>query len=199
MQERIPTADDEFTDARESIRARELNGLSAEERERVLEDIHGCATNQKETPEFITECLNKFDDEIFKIKKRQAYDRVLFLRPARVKGRDFGLMFLRSVSYNALEAARKIVDFFESKMQLFGEEKLAKTITLEDLDEDDIEALETGSVRYLHRKEQSCRAILFVQPREYRYKHWKNQVRRLIPYYYVSSDHSANIELTLTS
>jgi hypothetical protein len=89
-------------------------------------------------------------------------------------------MFLRSVSYDALEAARKMVDFFESKMQLFGEEKLAKKITLEDLDEDDMEALKTGSVRYLHRKDQSRRSILFVHPREFRYTHWKNQVRRPI-------------------
>jgi hypothetical protein len=180
MQERSPTPDDEVTDARERFWARELYELSAEERERLLDDIHGCATTQKETPEFITECLNEFDDEILKIRKRRAYDRVLFLRPARVKGRDFRLMFLRSVSYDALEAARKMVDFFESKMQLFGEEKLAKKITLEDLAEDDMEALKTGSVRYLHRKDQSGRSILFVHPREFRYTHWKNQVRRLI-------------------
>jgi hypothetical protein len=179
QEERSPTPYDEVADAaRESFsRARELYELSAEERERVLEDIHGCATIQKETPKFITECLNKFDDEILKIKKRGAYDRVLFLRP----GRDLRLMFLRSVSYDALEAAIKMVNFFEDKMQLFGKEKLAKKITLEDLDEDDIEALKTGSLRYLHRKDQSRRAILWVQPREFRYKHWKNQVRtRLI-------------------
>jgi hypothetical protein len=50
MQERSPTPDDEVIDARESSWARELYELSAEERERVLEDIHGCATIQKETP-----------------------------------------------------------------------------------------------------------------------------------------------------
>ena len=57
--------------------------------------------------------------------------------------------------------------------------KVAKTITLDDLDEDDIEALESGSIRILPFPDTAGRKIIFICEKYAKYKSWKNEVRNL--------------------
>jgi hypothetical protein len=63
---------------------------------------------------------------------------------------------------------------FQHKLDLFGIEKLAKRITLDDLDEDDKAALLSGSVHMLRQKDRSGRTVSFsIQERSY------NQIRAM--------------------
>ena len=87
-------------------------------------------------------------------------------------------MFLRADVYDCVKAARRLVKHFEYKHQLFGEHRLVKTITLDDLDEDDMEMLLSGSAQFCtHTKDRGGRTILFATQSAYKYKSWKNLVR----------------------
>ena len=50
-------------------------------------------------------------------------------------------MFLRAERFDAPKAAIRLVNHFEGKLVLFGEDKLVKRITLDDLEEEDIEEI----------------------------------------------------------
>jgi hypothetical protein len=163
----------------DDLLVKELNELSVVEREKVFEDVHGVAKLQEETPHLIESRLEELQQELMKIPKsqRRALDRALFLRPSLEYDKKFRLMFLRADSYDAQEAARRMCKHFQDKLELFGEEKLAKRITLDDMDADDMEAGSTGSVLVLPEKDRAGRTVLFSNMKLCRYKRPKNQVR----------------------
>jgi hypothetical protein len=152
---------------------KQLNLQSAQERERVLEEVHGVADSQvEETPELIDQRLNLLEQEIQLIKKRTAYDRALFLSPKYVLDREFRLMFLRSELFDARKAANRLVRFFESKKELWGDDKLARPITLDDFDEDGLALLKHGCIQVLPEKDQSGRSVLFLSSKHYMRVSW---------------------------
>jgi hypothetical protein len=139
---------------------REWNQLTLQRREQVQEEVHGVASNIQEEDEFVNKCLSELDEELRIIRKRSAYDKAVFLNPSYVKNRDFGLMFLRSEYFDARKAANRLVDHFEMKLELFGVEKLAKDITLEDLREDALDCLNCGTIQVLPNKDRSGRTVI---------------------------------------
>jgi hypothetical protein len=161
----------------DKLTANELNDLSSIERNKVYEEVHGVADVQEETPAFLEERLEQLDILIHRIRKKTAFDTALFLCPAQIRNRDFRLMFLRADDWDVSKASNKITQYFEHKLQLFGIGKLCKRITLDDLDEDDLEALQTGSMQYLPNKDQAGRPVLFTTSRHHNYKTSENQVR----------------------
>lgn len=161
----------------DDILAQELNDLSLQEREKVFNEIHGVADGVVETPEMIDEKLKELDECIRKIKKKPAFERALFLSPRYVRDRSFRVMFLRSTFFDATKAANKIVAYFRSKLELFGEEKLVKRLTLDDLDQDTLDELHRGSILWLPVKDRSNRPVLFVVQKNFAYKTWQSKVR----------------------
>ena len=163
------------------IGGKEFNELSKEEREQIIEEIHGVADLKiEEGPDLIERSMRNLDDELKRVTKyesRVAYERAAFLAPRLVKNRDFRLMFLRADIFDAKKAARRMTNYFQSKVELFGEDKLLKDITLEDLDEDDLATLMTGGFMLLPSKDRSGRTIMFVSQKYLKYKSWKNLVR----------------------
>jgi hypothetical protein len=132
--------------------AEEMNRLSVKERELVLEEIHGVADAIEETPELVSSSLAKMRDIIVILtakKYKRALDRALFLKPGIATDDKFHLLFLRAERFDPSKAASKMCRYFEHKMELFGYENLAKRITLEDLDENDMRALYEGSFQVI--------------------------------------------------
>ena len=115
--------------------AQEMNALSVHEREQIYEEIHGITTIINETPEMLASCLQQMRLELSRIprRKRGALDRAMFLRPSITTDDNFHLMFLRACRFDPKCAASKMHRYFTNKLELFGEEKLTKTITLDDL------------------------------------------------------------------
>ena len=159
------------------ILARELGKLSPEEREKLYEEIHGIVQIPDEEPEFVDKCLKQMEDEIQKVKKRAMYNKANFLAPTKVKDRDFRLMFLRATSFDPRAAAKRIILHFEYKAILWGENKVAKQITLDDLDEDDLAALAGGSFQLLPGKDMAGRGVGFIARKFSTFKTWQNGVR----------------------
>jgi hypothetical protein len=162
----------------DAILAKELHELSLKQRERVFEEIHGVVGSYfNEDPTNLTLRFSELDEEIKKIKKKPEYERALFLSPRYVRDADFRLNFLRADGFDTSKAAQRMVNYFQHKMELFGEEKLVKKISLDDLDEDDIAELSTGSFQFLPQKDRSGRPICFVIQKLFNYKSWQSKVR----------------------
>ena len=157
---------------------KELNELSIQERKRALEDVHGVGESVKETPDLVKESLERFQVEIMKIKTKSAYEKAVFMSPSFVKDTDFQLMFLRADFFDPKKAAKRMVNYFSHKLRLFGLDRLVKPITLDDLDEDDLRDMLSGSLQVLPHKDRSGRTIVVSFHEKHGYKTFGNHVRK---------------------
>ena len=163
--------------------ANDLAQLSVDQRNLVLEDIHGVHTFNKEDPTFVDNCIEQVYREITKIpnSNRSAYNKANFLAPTRVsKNRKFNLMFLRAASFDPKATAHRIVKHFEFKLRLFGPEKLTQDITIDDLNEDDLSAYKSGYSLVLPGKDCTGRAVVVMTSKFANCKTWENQVRNFV-------------------
>ena len=161
-----------------AMTAKELNAMSVQDREKLFEEVNGIPTTIREEPDFVNECLARLQEEIGRVKlDRSAYDLAFQMRPQLLKDRTFLLMFLRADCFDVGKAARRVIKHFDAKRLLFGESKLVKSITFDDLDGDDQETLLRGAWEVLRYKDQAGRRILFNLPKRTIFKGWKNEVR----------------------
>ena len=141
------------------IDSSDFNQLSRQEREEGLSDLHGVAESIQEDPLFVQEKLDQLEKDLSFITHRSALDRALFLNPHYVMNRNFRLSFLRADRFDTLKAARRMVDHFEAKLELFGFECLGRSITIKDLDKDTEELLRSGSFWLMDMCDRSGRRI----------------------------------------
>ena len=176
---------------------KELNQLSSTERDQLIEEIHGVAGIKIEegSDDLKDARIEQLEVELKKLTTYEThvhYDRACFLAPHLVKHREFRLKFLRADGFNAKKAARRMTNYFQSKVELFGEEKLLKDITLDDLDEDDLATLMTGGYMILPTKDQSGRTLIYISQRHLKYKSWQSLVSYLTCYRRAFCNPSAN-------
>lgn len=166
-------------DETESVLAKTLNSMSLQERSQVLEDVHGVSKPIDETPAFLSKSLAALDEAIA-LEKTPLYENALMQNRKYLEDNAFRLMFLRSVSFNVASAATRLMSFLKQKALYFGEEKLTKEITLEDLSVDDMESLESGAIQVLPEKDTAGRGVLVVLPILRRYKSQLNFVSAVV-------------------
>jgi hypothetical protein len=144
----------------DNIRVVELNQLSEEARERAQEEVH-CVVDDlaEEEPEHVERLLAQMEEEISKNRKKFACDRALFFSPSYVRDRNFALAFLRSTHFHPSKAAECMIAHFELKLESFGLECLARAVTLEDLNKEDISTLAAGNCQCLSEKDRGGRAV----------------------------------------
>ena len=159
-----------------SMLAREMNKLSVEEREKVLEDVHGIPRLVDEPKERIEACLALLETEITSVSRKAAYDLASFNSNEYTSSKKIRLMFLRAENYDPYNAASRMVRFFDQKYELFGADKLTKDITLDDLDPDDIAALERGFYQVLPEKDCAGRKVLCFFPKLKAFRTLQNAV-----------------------
>ena len=99
------------------------------------------------------------------------------MRPQLKNDRSFKLMFLHSEWFDPTKAAHRMIKYFDSKRVLFGDSKLVKLITLDDLEENDRECVLSGAMRVLPQQDQAGRTIAFMCHSRSKFKTWKNKVR----------------------
>jgi hypothetical protein len=164
----------------DALIAREMNQLSIEERDTIYSDIHGVADIVKEAPGFINFQLLQLENELSKIKTKTAYDLAKSLSADYVNDPKFRLMFLRAASFDVSAAAAQMVRFFGEKLVLFGADKLTKDIKWSDLDEDDIETVQSGWFQLLPERDRSGRRIGCCFPRLECFRTVQNMVRHSV-------------------
>ena len=149
----------------DSLIAQEMNELSMKERDKVLFDIHGISDASEETNEFLDTSLARLEAELSRIGQKEAYNMAKALSPDYVSNRKFRLMFLRCDRFDAKRAAIRLVKHFESKLELFGADKVARDIVQEDLDEDDLRCLQAPFLQLLPSRDRAGRAVLCWVPK----------------------------------
>ena len=158
----------------DDILSKDMSNLTFEQRTIIAEEIHGVRVNLGDEFEDDAETnhggklqlkLNALQTKLNRIPtdEKEQWKRACFLAPAKYgpTNQKFHLMFLRSTKWDVELAAKKIVDFFQVKAELWGVDKVAKDITLEDFSEDDMAALRSGSNMILPIPDMPGRKILF--------------------------------------
>jgi len=154
-----------------------MTHLSFEELQRVQEELHGVpAIIQKEEEELDT-LLESFKYHCGRLKRGTAYEIAESVDKNYVCDRNFQLMFIRSNRYDPKASAEQAMRFLEMKMKLFGKDKVAKDITLSDLDDDDKSSLLAGSFQVLKYPDSSGRRILLELPGLSSWRTPENQLR----------------------
>ena len=111
-----------------------------------------------ETPELVTSSLERLDSHIEAVKhvsKADAYLMAECLSPSFVQNEKFRLIFLRSVRFDIEQTAIRLFAHFESKLQLFGADKLCRKISIDDMSEDDMITLKNGQTQLLPDRDRS--------------------------------------------
>ena len=148
----------------DSVLAQVTGNLSLQEQEETMRDVYGVREIMEETPQFVQEHLAKLEGSIAKISIKVGYDKAYDKAPEYV--REFRLMALRTERFDPDLAANHMVNFFDKKMALFGEEKLTRDIQISDLDpEKDIPILESGVIQLLPSRDRSGRDIIMIVPK----------------------------------
>jgi len=153
-----------------------MNTLTFEERQEQLETLHGVDEDIAEEEDLIENALQDLDDHLLCQKGGSAYEIAEQMDPAYVNSRAFRIMFLRGNQYDTKISANQMLKFFEMKKQLFGNDKLAKDITIDDLDDDDREALKVGVVQIAGR-DTSNRQIFVSLPGIRQFRRLLNEMR----------------------
>ena len=175
----VGESDSISTDDTDALMAKELTHLSIEERERVFEEVHGVAQIIEESEGFVARKLEQLEEEIGKCRRKRAYEQALFLNPEYAQNMKFRLMFLRADRFDPSKAAKRVIKFFELKLDLFGINKLVKDITMDDLNTDDLVSLNAGSHFFLKNYDRAGRRILLCTMENETYVTYRNMVRRM--------------------
>ena len=118
---------------------------------------------ENEPKSLVRQALNNLDSEFKSIptEKKVAFMKALMRSPDYVNDPEFLIKFLRAEMFDAASAAQRITRHFEEKLKLFGDEALGREITLSDLDEDDMESLNSGYLQVLSEPDHGNRKVLF--------------------------------------
>lgn len=180
-----PPRSDPTRDEADELLACALNGLSEEERDQVMTDVHGASVgvaaasssatattasvsggvhDRLEDKEYVAKKLSELDAALSGIRTKPAYLRAKVQSPEYVTNREFRLQFLLADSFQPRPAAERLVAYFESKLALFGTDKLTKDLTLSDLSPAEIDCLELGVVQRLAGTDHAGRAVVSCWP-----------------------------------
>jgi len=155
---------------------RELVQLSMDERTKVFADVGGAQDINTEEPAFLRDCLRELEETLARMNDKPAFDLARRQSPAYTDNPAFRLMILRADNFEVEKSARRLIRHFETKLELFGSEKLARDITLAALNQDDLEALQAGGIQILPNPDQFQRKILFSRQVTWKYKSRENMV-----------------------
>eukprot|EP00980_Cylindrotheca_fusiformis_P027189 scaffold19324_cov152-Cylindrotheca_fusiformis.AAC.4 len=144
--------------------AASMGKLSVKDREAALEEVHGIEKKDPEDSYFLQANLQAMQDRLNSIKHGTVYEKAETINPFFVSSREIRLLFLRGNRYEPAAAAEQLVKHFDVKFSLFGSDKLTRTITLLDLDDNDRFCLESGFCQILHQKDVAGRTIALFLP-----------------------------------
>lgn len=168
--------DQQKTKEVDDLLSQSIFSLTFEERQEQQEVLHGVDNQNPEDPALIEAGLQELDHQLMSSKRGTIYELAESMDPSYVHSKDFRLIFLRTDRYDAKDAAKRILRFFELKQKLFGTDKLVKDITLADMNEDDIASIKTGSLQPVGR-DLSGRQVFIQFPALRRFKRLENELR----------------------
>jgi hypothetical protein len=151
---------------------RELHQMPSTSQQCAAHDVLGITESLDVPPESLAELF----EEIKQLEHKPAWDLAMEMDPDYTTSPRLGMAFLRSVEGRPKQAAKRLTRHFQTKLDLFGIDKLVKDIELSDFDEDDMEALYSGGFQVLPAKDRAGRPILFGRYTLMKYREAKNMV-----------------------
>lgn len=154
---------DEF----DRLLALEKHQQSREERQKVLEEIHGIATVVDENDAFVSSKLLELTAAIGRLPKaqRKLYDQVVCSpnqwETSYITSRMLQLQFLRAERYESEASASRMMLFCEKKASLFGQHTVGRGLRISDLAEDELKWFQSGYTQILPQRDRSGRMVLF--------------------------------------
>mmetsp|Transcript_43675 Transcript_43675/g.105348 ORF Transcript_43675/g.105348 Transcript_43675/m.105348 type:complete len:590 (+) Transcript_43675:107-1876(+) len=161
----------------EAILVQGMQHLTFDELQQEQEDLHGVSAECQEDNQAIDGLLESLKEHLNRIKTGTVYESAEKRNPSYVTNRGFQTMFLRGNRYDPKAAAVQIIRFYATKQDLFGTDKLVRDITLQDMDQDDMEALMCGSIQMSSCLDRSGRVVLLAIPGLRSFKSIKNELR----------------------
>ena len=147
----------------DAILARDLNRMSVDERNLILDDIHGVRglPMEEQNPALFFEALEKMNIAIENIESKAAYDEARSLDSQYVLwDRHLRIRILRSEEFDAQKAAEKFVKYLKFTHELFGTLALMRPIYFGDLSKDEQNILREGVLQLLPCRDRTGRRIL---------------------------------------
>lgn len=142
----------------EKLIAKDLYQLSSKENQKVLYDIHGVAELKVEDPEYVLQCKNELEiDLVHNQRYSPAFQVVWREAPSYVRG--LYTMFLRCDEFNVKKASNRVRTHFDTKLWLFGMDKLCRDITLADFDTFDMTCYNSGLFQVLPDRDRAGRVV----------------------------------------
>ena len=74
---------------------------------------------------------------------------------------EFRIMFLRCELFDVAKAARRLINFVEVMYDLYGDLGLQRRIRLNDMEEDELKAIQSGYTQLIKGRDRAGRRILF--------------------------------------
>jgi hypothetical protein len=176
----------------DALLAKELTCLTIQERDIVLQEIHGVADKVVEDPFLVAHSLAQLEATLWRLQQQQqqqrpeeedmaAYWQAHAMNPSYTTNAQFRLQFLRAERFNVPATAQRMARYFRQKLIILGPENLGKAhFTLDDLSDDDKCALECGYMQWLSQRDTSGRAIFFCAIPLRNWKDRSNVVRMSI-------------------
>lgn len=167
----------------ESLIADALSEMTIKDREHATFEVHGVAEDVDENPAFVSEKIQELRQALDKMKQHsflvdtKAFQLAEAQDPDFVYDIDFCLDFLRTDMYRAKEAARRMIRYYNWKMKLFGESKLCKRITYDDLTEEELEVVKEGFFQRLPQRDRAGRLVVVLFPAMVKYATYNSLVR----------------------
>ena len=145
---------------------KDLQSLSLQDRNAVIEEIHGVQTiAPEETPLMISSALRELAMHIEQMpyEQKAAYARSQELYPnSYINDRDFRLRFLRCELFDASKAAARMVDLLDMMVDLFGDYVLKRPFQITDFSWEEMQCLRRGYLQLLPYRDRSGRRIFAV-------------------------------------
>mmetsp|Transcript_4017 Transcript_4017/g.9277 ORF Transcript_4017/g.9277 Transcript_4017/m.9277 type:complete len:495 (-) Transcript_4017:264-1748(-) len=145
----------------EDFLASEMNKLSVQERANALDDVHCVGEELKETPEMIEKGLAEFQKAVEEARN-PVYEMACQQNRSYMEDPTLRLQFLRANFYDVGASVHQMMNLLECKAKYFGNDAVARDITLDDLNEEDMVMMLSGLCHIQDGRDRSGRVILYV-------------------------------------
>ena len=183
----VSSATDEKIKTAPQTIANALQSLPLEQREQVVRDLYGIEKEEAKwtatiqhvhgypvtTPEmeedesFLDQKLVEMEQELTRIKTQNRWTlNLAALELAEqqnlefTRGRLLRLKFLRCDRFHVAKAVRRMIRYFDWKLELYGQDAFAREITMNDLTKEDQVMLKKGYVQRLPVRDRAGRPII---------------------------------------
>lgn len=152
----------------DSFQQEDFGKMSTAEKDLVYQDIYGMQNDVAEPDSFVDTKLLELETELDRLstEKRDAYAKAMDQEREKktdyVRNANFRRMFLRAERFDTAKAAVRLASFFETKLEIFGIDKLTRSIVQSDLDERDKEVLNSGFINHKCGTDRGGRMVVFL-------------------------------------